>query len=137
MARISFFQEANTPIWGCFFCPHLSYRHSRVGGNPMRRRQLFICPCGAMDTHLRGYDDVFLFFVILGLDPRTQVNISRMTWFPRSSRGMTSFLFPGPMCLHCEVLTKQCHPVFFLCHSCLLSLSSLRRHFLSFLRRQE
>ena len=41
----------------------------------MRRIQLFICPCGAMDTHLRGYDDVFLFFVILGLDPRTQVII--------------------------------------------------------------
>ena len=30
----------------------------------MRRRQLFICPCGAMDTGLRRYDDVF-FFVIL------------------------------------------------------------------------
>ena len=36
--------------------------HSREGGNPMRRRQLFFCPCGAMDTHLRGYDDRFFFF---------------------------------------------------------------------------
>ncbi len=32
------------------------YLRGARGGNLMRRRHFSFSPCGAMDTHLRGYD---------------------------------------------------------------------------------
>ena len=56
-------------------------RHTGAGMNPMHRIQLFLCPCGAMDTHLRGYDDVFFFVIRRGRDFPPQdgirINISK------------------------------------------------------------